>query len=166
MSQQTRIKTGPLLTVAIVVTVVFGGRYAYQHGYLGPSSAGSAAVPEVAAMPEVTPEAPQLVAAVPLLPLPSRLPAAVPGAHGIRLENLLLVQEAKLPASSKPFLRFETLTLAPFDTRLIDVALLDAAERAWLDAYHQRVLREIGPKLDGATRRWLEQACAPLSNGS
>jgi Xaa-Pro aminopeptidase len=90
----------------------------------------------------------------------------LPGAHGIRLENLLLVQEAKLPASSKPFLRFETLTLAPFDTRLIDVALLDAAERAWLDAYHQRVLREIGPKLDGATRRWLEQACAQLSNGS
>jgi Xaa-Pro aminopeptidase len=90
----------------------------------------------------------------------------LPGAHGIRLENLLLVQEAKLPASSKPFLCFETLTLAPFDLRLIDAALLDAAERAWLDAYHQRVLREIGPRLDDATRQWLEQACAPLGNGS
>jgi Xaa-Pro aminopeptidase len=90
----------------------------------------------------------------------------LPGAHGIRLENLLLVQEAKLPAASKPFLSFETLTLAPFDRRLIDAALLDAAERAWLDAYHQRVLREIGPKLDGSTRQWLEQACAPLSDGS
>jgi Xaa-Pro aminopeptidase len=90
----------------------------------------------------------------------------LPGAHGIRLENLLLVQEAKLPVASKPFLSFETLTLAPFDRRLIDAALLDAAERAWLDAYHQRVLREIGPKLDGATRQWLEQACAPLSDGS
>ena len=90
----------------------------------------------------------------------------LPGAHGIRLENLLLVQDAKLPASSKPFLCFETLTLAPFDLRLIDADLLDAAERAWLDAYHQRVLREVGPRLDDATRHWLEQACAPLGNGS
>ena len=90
----------------------------------------------------------------------------LPGAHGIRLENLLLVQEAKLPAANKPFLCFETLTLAPFDLRLIDAALLDASERAWLDAYHQRVLREIGPKLDDATRQWLERACAPLGNGS
>jgi Xaa-Pro aminopeptidase len=90
----------------------------------------------------------------------------LPGAHGIRLENLLLVQEAKLPASSKPFLCFETLTLAPFDLRLIDAALLDAAEQAWLDGYHQRVLREVGPRLDDATRQWLEQACAPLGSGS
>ena len=89
----------------------------------------------------------------------------LPGAHGIRLENLLLVQEAKLPAASKPFLIFETLTLAPFDLRLIDAALLDAEERAWLDAYHQRVLREIGPRLDEATRQWLEQACAPVGKG-
>lgn len=90
----------------------------------------------------------------------------LPGAHGVRLENLLLVQEAKLPTASKPFLCFETLTLAPFDLRLIDAALLDVSERAWLDAYHQRVLREIGPRLDDATRQWLELACAPLSNGS
>jgi Xaa-Pro aminopeptidase len=61
---------------------------------------------------------------------------------------------------------FETLTLAPFDLRLIDASLLDAAERAWLDAYHQRVLREIGPRLDDVTRQWLAQACAPLGNGS
>lgn len=90
----------------------------------------------------------------------------LPGAHGIRLENLLLVQEAKLPASSKPFLYFETLTLAPFDLRLIDAALLDAAERAWLDAYHQRVWREIAPSLDTTTRQWLKQACAPLGSGN
>jgi Xaa-Pro aminopeptidase len=90
----------------------------------------------------------------------------LPGAHGIRLENLLLVQEAKLPAASKPFMCFETLTLAPFDLRLIDASLLDAAERAWLDAYHQRVLREIGPRLDDVTRQWLAQACAPFGNGS
>ena len=75
--------------------------------------------------------------------------------YGIRLENLLLVQPAELPAATKPFLRFETLTLAPFDRRLIDPALLDAGERAWLDAYHARVLAEVGPHVERPVRDWL-----------
>jgi Xaa-Pro aminopeptidase len=86
----------------------------------------------------------------------------LPGAYGIRLENLLLVQPAPFPQAKKPFLRFETLTLAPFDRRLLDPALLDDAERAWLNAYHARVLEEVGPALDGAARAWLEQACDPI----
>jgi Xaa-Pro aminopeptidase len=86
------------------------------------------------------------------------------GSHGIRLENLLLVREAELTGATKPFLRFETLTLAPFDRRLIDPAMLDAAELAWLNAYHDRVLREVGPHLDAATRRWLTYACAKLEH--
>jgi len=84
------------------------------------------------------------------------------GEYGIRLENLLLVQPADLPGSTRRFLRFETLTLAPFDRRLIAPALLDPGERAWLDAYHARVLAEIGPALDPPVRAWLAAACAPL----
>ncbi|HEY0419689.1 MAG TPA: M24 family metallopeptidase, partial [Acetobacteraceae bacterium] len=49
----------------------------------------------------------------------------LPGAYGIRLENLLLVRPAEF-AGSRPFLCFETLTLAPFDRRLIDPAMLTA----------------------------------------
>lgn len=86
----------------------------------------------------------------------------LPGAYGIRLENLLLVRTADRPAAKKPFLEFETLTLAPFDRRLIDRALLDEAERRWIDAYHARVLAEVGPALDGPARDWLAAACAPL----
>jgi Xaa-Pro aminopeptidase len=86
----------------------------------------------------------------------------LPDHYGIRLENLLLVRKADLPAATKPFLRFETLTLAPFDTRLFDVGLLDPAERAWLNAYHARVLAEVGPALDAETRAWLTQACAAI----
>ena len=86
----------------------------------------------------------------------------LPDRYGIRLENLLLVQPAELPGANKPFLRFETLTLAPFDRRLIEPAMLDAAELAWLDAYHARVLAEVGPVFDMATRGWLAAACAPL----
>ncbi len=85
-----------------------------------------------------------------------------PGQYGIRLENLLLVQPADLPEAKKPFLRFETLTLAPFDRRLIEPDLLTAEEIAWLDAYHARVNAEIGPRLDPAARAWLAAACAPM----
>ncbi len=86
----------------------------------------------------------------------------LPGAYGIRLENLLMVRAAELPAAKRPFLQFETLTLAPFDRRLIDTALLEPAERAWVDAYHARVLAEVGPMLDGPARDWLATACAVL----
>ena len=85
-----------------------------------------------------------------------------PGQFGIRLENLVLVQPAELPLASRPFLRFETVTLAPFDRRMIDRALLSPGEAAWLDGYHARVLAEVGPALDGAARAWLTEVCAPL----
>ena len=86
----------------------------------------------------------------------------LPGAYGIRLENLLLVQERAFADAGKPFLCFETLTLAPFDRRLIDPRMLAPGELAWLDAYHARVLAEVGPPLDPPVRDWLAQACAPL----
>jgi Xaa-Pro aminopeptidase len=90
----------------------------------------------------------------------------LPGAHGIRLENLMLVKEAELPGANKPFLRFETLTLAPFDRRLIEPTMLGADELAWLNAYHARVLREVGPHLDDTVRSWLTRACAPIGKAN
>jgi Xaa-Pro aminopeptidase len=86
-----------------------------------------------------------------------------PGRFGIRLENLVLVQPAERPLASKPFLSFETLTLAPFDRRMIAPSLLDRAERAWIDAYHARVLAEVGPALEQPVCDWLAQVCAPLA---
>jgi Xaa-Pro aminopeptidase len=86
----------------------------------------------------------------------------LPDHYGIRLENLLLVQAADLANARKPFLCFETLTLAPFDRRLLQPALMTRAEREWLDAYHARVLRTVGPELGGAERDWLSAACAPF----
>jgi Xaa-Pro aminopeptidase len=82
--------------------------------------------------------------------------------YGVRLENLLLVQPAALPDANKPFLCFETLTLAPFDRRLLNPALMTVQEIGWLDAYHARVLQMVGPNLDHAERDWLAAACAPL----
>lgn len=87
----------------------------------------------------------------------------LPGQYGIRIENLLLVREAaERPDQVKPFLEFETLTLAPYDRRLIEPALLAPAERAWVDAYQARVLAEVAPHCDAATAAWLAEACAPF----
>ena len=63
-----------------------------------------------------------------------------PGAYGIRIENLLLVKPCThLAANSRRFLEFETLTLVPYDDRLIDLSLLDAPSRAWLENYQAQV---------------------------
>ena len=59
-------------------------------------------------------------------------------------------------------LGFETLTFAPIDRALIAVDMLSADERAWVDAYHARVLEVVGPQLDGDAHIWLKDACAPL----
>ena len=59
-------------------------------------------------------------------------------------------------------LGFEALTLAPIDRRLIDRELMTAQERAQLDAYHARVLVEIGPLVPEGVRAWLMEACRPI----
>jgi len=85
------------------------------------------------------------------------------GSHGIRIENLELVTPpAGIEGGEREMLGFEALTLAPIDRRLVVADLLDADERDWLDRYHARVLREIGPLVDPQTRAWLEGATAPL----
>ncbi len=87
----------------------------------------------------------------------------VAGAYGIRIENLIVVTPpAPIAGGDREMLGFETLTLAPIDRTLIDVALLSPSERAWVDAYHARVARDVGPKLEPEVRAWLEAACAPL----
>ncbi len=86
-----------------------------------------------------------------------------PGEYGIRIENLVLVEEAAMPeGGERPLLCFRNLTLAPIDRRLIETHLLTEPERRWLDTYHARVREELGPLLDAAGNAWLEQATAPL----
>lgn len=84
------------------------------------------------------------------------------GAFGIRIENLLAVIPADSP-DGRDMLGFETLTLVPIDTRLVDGTLLTLAEIGWLDDYHRRVRDSLSPLLDDETRAWLERATAPLT---
>jgi Xaa-Pro aminopeptidase len=83
---------------------------------------------------------------------------------GIRIENLLLVQEAKeMESGERPMMGFETLTFCPIERRLIETKLLTRDELHWLDTYHARVLKDVGDHLSGDELTWLQKACAPFS---
>ena len=81
---------------------------------------------------------------------------------GIRIENLVVVEEREIEGAERVMFGFETITLAPIDARLIDSSLMTPEEIAWLDAYHARVRREIAPLLDKPAREWLIAATTPL----
>ncbi|MEP4197419.1 MAG: aminopeptidase P family protein [Aliishimia sp.] len=87
------------------------------------------------------------------------------GAFGIRIENLLVVQDAPgLPGGDdhRKMLKWRNLTFAPIDRRLIVLNMLTDAERAWINAYHAQVLELISPRVSGDTATWLDSACAAL----
>jgi Xaa-Pro aminopeptidase len=89
------------------------------------------------------------------------------GGYGIRLENLVAVQELPKDASAEAqMFGFETLTLAPFDRALVEPGLLTERERAWLDAYHARVRETLTPLVDSATAVWLARATRPIADGA
>ncbi len=115
-------------------------------------------------------EGPQRISKIPNRQalLPGMIVSNEPGyyktdAYGIRIENLLAVRKAKkVRGAERTLLEFETLTLAPIDRTLLDHALLDVEEIAWLDAYHERVRETLTPHLDADTTAWLERATAPV----
>ncbi len=84
------------------------------------------------------------------------------GHYGIRIENLVLVEERTIKGAERPMLGFETLTFCPIDRRLIKSALLTETETQWLNGYHARVWKILSPRVDPETKAWLKAACAPL----
>lgn len=87
------------------------------------------------------------------------------GAYGIRIENLVVVREDAAD-SERPMLRFETITKAPLDRRLIAVDDLSEREIAWVDAYHRDVRETLTPTLDAETAAWLADVTRPLAEGA
>jgi Xaa-Pro aminopeptidase len=85
------------------------------------------------------------------------------GEYGIRIENLVLVEDRAIAGAEGRYLGFETLTFAPIDKTLVDVSLLNSDELRWWNDYHAKVLDVVGPQLDGAALKWTQEACAPLA---
>ena len=84
-----------------------------------------------------------------------------PGQWGVRIENLVLNVAAEKNGFGD-FLRFETLTLCPIDTRCIVHSLLSRQEVDWLNHYHAEVQRRLLPLVTGTARDWLLQATKPI----
>lgn len=96
------------------------------------------------------------------------------GEFGIRIESDLVVvsAETRYASGARPWLRFEYLTKVPFCRALIDTSLLSAAEKDWVDAYHNDVRDTLMVSLaeedngqsqeSEALRAFLVAATAPL----
>ncbi|AIL13026.1 hypothetical protein IM40_05130 [Candidatus Paracaedimonas acanthamoebae] len=86
------------------------------------------------------------------------------GAYGIRIENLIIVQSLNIPGAEKAMLGFETITFAPIDFKLIELALLTDPEIKWLNDYHQEVYEKLSPLLEIEVREWLKEITRPLKS--
>jgi Xaa-Pro aminopeptidase len=75
---------------------------------------------------------------------------------------VLVTPPAPIKGGTREMLGFETLTLVPFDRRLIDATMLDRDELAWLNAYHAQVRRKIEALLKGPDRAWLRKVTARI----
>jgi Xaa-Pro aminopeptidase len=60
------------------------------------------------------------------------------------------------------WLRFEPLTLCPFDTSALIVDMLTPAEQQWLNDYHSMVYARLRPYLNDAVGEWLRKRCASI----
>ncbi len=116
-------------------------------------------------------EGPQRLSRVSAVPLqPGMILSNEPGyyregAFGIRIENLVVVQEAPaLPGgdAERAMLNWRTLTYVPIDRRLIVVDMLTAEERGWLNDYHRDVAEKIRPRLGAEAQLWLDAATKPV----
>ncbi|MEY8830559.1 aminopeptidase P family protein [Sedimentitalea sp. XS_ASV28] len=87
------------------------------------------------------------------------------GAFGIRIENLLVVEDASTPPdgdAEREMLCWKTLTFVPIDRRLIDTDMLSPDDRKWLNNYHCDVREKIAPRVGKSAQMWLDAATAPI----
>ena len=87
------------------------------------------------------------------------------GKWGIRTENLVAVtpvESTEQATTEDEWLTWETLTLFPYDTTLIDYTLLTEQERQWINDYHAEVYRRVSPLLSAEEAEWLKHKCKEI----
>ncbi|MDC7234118.1 MAG: aminopeptidase P family protein [Spirochaetales bacterium] len=85
------------------------------------------------------------------------------GEHGIRIENLIMTVPWADCREDAVFYAFETLTLCPYERKLIDLSLLKDEEIRWINAYHKEVFRRLSPLLNQEEAEWLREECREIS---
>ncbi len=81
----------------------------------------------------------------------------LPGKFGVRIENTLLIVPY-IKTEFGEFLQFESLTLCPIDTSLIDLDMMLPEEIDWLNNYHDMVYEKLSPYLTEDEKEWLREA--------
>lgn len=84
------------------------------------------------------------------------------GEYGIRTENLLLCVPACSSEEWGEFYKFESLTLFPYDTTLMDMDMLSREEVKQINDYHAMVCERLRPLLNADEAQWLEQKCKSI----
>ncbi len=84
------------------------------------------------------------------------------GEYGIRCENLILTIPAMTTEFGR-FLKFEVLTLFPFDLRLFDTDIMTDDEINWVNSYHTKVRERLMPFLNAEEQNWLIQKTETLT---
>lgn len=84
------------------------------------------------------------------------------GEYGIRTENLLLCVPACNNEEWGEFYKFESLTLFPYDTTLMDMDMLSHEEVKQINDYHAMVCERLRPLLSADEAQWLEQKCKSI----
>ena len=81
--------------------------------------------------------------------------------YGIRIETILECVEKETNGDGT-FLAFRPLTLVPLDRELLMPEKLTPRTREVLNAYHERVYREVAPLLPPEEAAWLREQTLPL----
>ena len=77
------------------------------------------------------------------------------GKYGVRIENTLLVTDAGQSGFGK-FLKFESLTLCPYDLSAVEPSMISREEAAWIREYHKQVSERLAARLSDDDKRWLD----------
>ena len=81
------------------------------------------------------------------------------GKFGIRIEHLaFVVKHEKFSTPEKAWYHFHAVTLCPIERKLINKKLMSREQSDWLNTYHQRVYRQLAPRLDKEHKLWLKKA--------
>jgi len=106
-------------------------------------------------------EGPQRIRPENNVPLkPGMLTSNEPGLYmkdrfGIRIENLI-VTEVRKENEFGTFYGFETVSFCPICLDLVNVSMLTADEKKWLNDYHKAVYEKLSPFLATEEQNWLK----------
>lgn len=91
--------------------------------------------------------------------------------YGIRIENLVVTKlvesgewnmDCKKRSTGETYYEFEVLTRCPYDKNLMELSMLTAEEKEWINAYHALVYKDLAPMLNKEEAQWLKEQCRAL----